>query len=139
MRLRLEYKVPLKGMHAVVVGRSPILGRPMASLLINSHATVTLCHSHTRNLANIVAGADVVIAAVGQPRFVRGQWIKPGAVVIDAGYNEGIIGDVDFEAAVKRAALITPVPGGVGPMTIAVLIQHTAEAAAHQLKVDVSE
>jgi methylenetetrahydrofolate dehydrogenase (NADP+)/methenyltetrahydrofolate cyclohydrolase len=139
MRLLLEYKVPLKGMHAVVVGRSPILGRPMASLLINSHATVTLCHSHTRNLANIVAGADVVIAAVGQPRFVRGQWIKPGAVVIDAGYNEGIIGDVDFEAAVKRAALITPVPGGVGPMTIAVLIQHTAEAAAHQLKVDVSE
>jgi methylenetetrahydrofolate dehydrogenase (NADP+)/methenyltetrahydrofolate cyclohydrolase len=139
MRLLLEYKVQLKGMHAVVIGRSPILGRPMASLLINAHATVTLCHSHTRNVANIVAGADVVIAAVGQPRFVKGQWIKPGAVVIDAGYNEGIIGDVDFEAAVKRAALITPVPGGVGPMTIAVLIQHTAEAAAQQLKVAVSE
>jgi methylenetetrahydrofolate dehydrogenase (NADP+) / methenyltetrahydrofolate cyclohydrolase len=138
MRLLLEYKVPLKGMQAVVIGRSPILGRPMASLLINAHATVTLCHSHSRNISNIVAGADVVIAAVGQPRFVKGTWIKPGAVVIDAGYNEGNVGDVDFEPALKRAALITPVPGGVGPMTIAVLIQHTAEAAAQQLKVDLA-
>jgi methylenetetrahydrofolate dehydrogenase (NADP+) / methenyltetrahydrofolate cyclohydrolase len=136
MRLMVEYKVQLKSMHAVVIGRSPILGRPMASLLINAHATVTLCHSHTRNVSNIVAGADIVIAAVGQPHFVKGPWIKPGAVVIDAGYNEGVIGDVDFEPAAKRAALITPVPGGVGPMTIAVLIQHTAEAAAQQLKVD---
>ncbi len=138
MRLLMEYKVQLKSVHAVVIGRSPILGRPMASLLINAHATVTLCHSHTRNVANIVAGADVIIAAVGQPRFVKGQWVKPGAVVIDAGYNEGNIGDVDFEPALKRAALITPVPGGVGPMTIAVLIQHTAEAAAQQLKVDLA-
>ncbi len=139
MRLMMEYKVQLKGVHAVVIGRSPILGRPMASLLINAHATVTLCHSHTRNLANIVAGADVVIAACGQPRFVRGNWIKPGAVVIDAGYNEGVVGDVDFEPAAKRASLITPVPGGVGPMTIAVLIQHTAEAAAQQLDVDLND
>ncbi len=137
MRLLAEYQVELDGAHAVVIGRSPILGRPMASMLINHHATVTLCHSRTRALPNIVRHADVLIAAVGRPRFVQGGWIKLGAVVIDAGYNEGNVGDVDFDGAIEPASLITPVPGGVGPMTIATLIDHTADAAAMQLGVDV--
>lgn len=132
MRLLSEYNVPLEGVEAVVVGRSAILGRPMASMLINAHATVTLCHSRTRNLAEQVARADVLIVAIGRPRFVLGEWIKPGAVVIDAGYNEGNIGDVDFDAARLRAGLITPVPGGVGPMTIATLLEHTVQAAEQQ-------
>lgn len=136
MRLLAEYDVQLKGMNAVVVGRSPILGRPMASLLVNAHATVTLCHSHTRDLPEIVRDADLVIAAVGRARFIEGDWIKPGAVVIDAGYNEGNVGDVDFDAALTRAALITPVPGGVGPLTLAVLIENTANAAAAQIGID---
>ncbi len=134
MRLLNEYKVALDGAEAVVVGRSPILGRPMASMLINSHATVTLCHSRTRDLPAVIGRADVLIIAVGKPRFVEGSWIKPGAVVIDAGYNEGNIGDVDFDSALERAALITPVPGGVGPMTIATLLEHTVEAASRQLE-----
>lgn len=133
MRLLRAYNVPLDGAQAVVLGRSPILGRPMASMLVNAHATVTLCHSRTRNLPGIVRGADVVIAAVGHPRFVQGDWLRPGAVVVDAGYNEGNVGDVDFEAALERVSLITPVPGGVGPMTIAELMDHTADAAAAQL------
>jgi methylenetetrahydrofolate dehydrogenase (NADP+)/methenyltetrahydrofolate cyclohydrolase len=135
MRLLREYEVELDGSHAVVIGRSPILGRPMASLLINAHATVTLCHSRTRSLPSIVRQADVLIVAVGRPRFVHGGWIKEGAVVVDAGYNEGNIGDVDFEGAAEPASLITPVPGGVGPMTIATLIDQTVEAAAQQLGV----
>lgn len=136
MRLLDEYRVELDGAHAVVIGRSPILGRPMASLLINRHATVTLCHSRTRSLPSIVRGADVLIAAVGKPRFVQGGWIKVGAVVIDAGYNEGNVGDVDFAGALEPCSLITPVPGGVGPMTIATLIDQTADAAATQLGVE---
>ena len=136
MQLLAEYNVDLDGAHAAVIGRSPILGRPMASMLINAHATVTLCHSRSRSLPTIVRGADVLIAAVGKPRFVKGGWIKTGAVVIDAGYNEGVIGDVDFDGAIEPASLITPVPGGVGPMTIATLIDQTADAAALQLGVD---
>ncbi len=139
MRLLREYHVALDGVEAVVVGRSPILGRPMASMLINSHATVTLCHSRTRDLPGVIVRADVLIVAVGRPRFVQGDWIKPGAVVIDAGYNPGNIGDVDFEAALEQASLITPVPGGVGPMTIATLLDHTVQAAAQQLAVDLTE
>lgn len=135
MRLLEEYQVQLDGAHAVVIGRSPILGRPMASMLINRHATVTLCHSRTRSLPSMVRNADVVIAAVGRPRFVQGGWIKVGAVVIDAGYNEGNVGDVDFEGALEPCSLITPVPGGVGPMTIATLIDQTVDAAAQQLGV----
>jgi methylenetetrahydrofolate dehydrogenase (NADP+)/methenyltetrahydrofolate cyclohydrolase len=135
MQLLREYNVELEGAHAIVIGRSPILGRPMASMLINAHATVTLCHSRTRSLPTLVRNADVVIAAVGKPRFVRGGWIKVGAVVVDAGYNEGNVGDVDFDEAVEPASLITPVPGGVGPMTIATLIDHTVDAAAQQLGV----
>lgn len=136
MRLLAEYQVELDGAYAVVIGRSPILGRPMASMLINRHATVTLCHSRTRALPNIVRQADVLIAAVGRPRFVQGGWIKLGAVVVDAGYNERNVGDVDFDAAIEPASLITPVPGGVGPMTIATLIDQTADAAAQQLGVE---
>jgi methylenetetrahydrofolate dehydrogenase (NADP+)/methenyltetrahydrofolate cyclohydrolase len=120
-------------MDAVVIGRSPILGRPMASMLINAHATVTLCHSRTRGLERIVGHADLVIAAVGKPEFVPGRWIKQGAVVVDAGYNEGNVGDVDFDGAKERASLITPVPGGVGPMTVAVLVEQVVIAAAGQL------
>jgi len=136
MRLLDEYQVELDGAHAVVIGRSPILGRPMASMLINRHATVTLCHSRSRSLPSLVRNADVVIAAVGKPRFVQGGWIKVGAVVIDAGYNAGNVGDVDFEGAIEPASLITPVPGGVGPMTIATLIDQTVTAAAAQLGVE---
>lgn len=137
MRLLDEYNVELDGSHAVVIGRSPILGRPMASMLINRHATVTLCHSRTRSLPSLVRHADVVIAAVGKPRFVKGGWIKVGATVIDAGYNPGNVGDVDFEGAIEPCSLITPVPGGVGPMTIATLIGQTADAAMQQLGVDI--
>lgn len=138
MLLLQEHNVALRGADAVVVGRSPILGRPMASMLINAHATVTLCHSHTKDLPAIIARADVLIAAVGRPRFVQGDWIKPGAVVIDAGYNEGNVGDVDFDSAARRASLITPVPGGVGPMTIAVLLAQTVEAAAQQVGISLT-
>ncbi len=129
MRLLDAYDVNPAGRHAVVIGRSPILGKPMAMMLLARHATVTICHSRTRDLPGLVRQADIVVAAVGRPRFVLGDWIKPGAVVLDAGYNEGNVGDVDFDAAAERAAMITPVPGGVGPMTIAMLIEQTATAA----------
>lgn len=132
MRLLAEYDVSIAGADAVVVGRSPILGRPLASMLINAHATVTLCHSRTRNLPEVIGRADILIVAVGKPRYVKGEWIKQGAVVVDAGYNRGNIGDVDFDSAQPRASLITPVPGGVGPMTIAILLDQTADAAARQ-------
>ena len=119
MRLLEAYDVPLEGAHAVVIGRSPILGKPAGMLLLASNATVTYAHSRTTDLPAIVRTADIVVAAVGKPKFVRGDWLKPGAVVVDAGYNEGNVGDVDFDEAVQVARLITPVPGGVGPMTIA--------------------
>lgn len=134
MRLLEEYDVDVAGRHAVVVGRSPILGRPAGMLLLARDATVTYCHSRTPDVGSIVRGADIVVAAVGRPRFIRGEDVKPGAIVIDAGYNPGNVGDVDFEAAQTRASLITPVPGGVGPMTIAVLLAQTVEAAARQLE-----
>ncbi|MFE6887148.1 bifunctional 5,10-methylenetetrahydrofolate dehydrogenase/5,10-methenyltetrahydrofolate cyclohydrolase [Streptomyces sp. NPDC057694] len=133
MRLLEEYDVDLAGKHAVVVGRSAILGKPVGMMLLAKDATLTYCHSRTAGLSEIVREADVLVAAVGQPRLIRGEDIKPGAVVIDAGYNPGNIGDVDFESALTRARLITPVPGGVGPMTIAVLLAQTVSAAANQL------
>jgi methylenetetrahydrofolate dehydrogenase (NADP+)/methenyltetrahydrofolate cyclohydrolase len=137
MKLLEEAGARLAGANAVVVGRSNIVGKPMAVLLTAADATVTLCHSRTRELAAEVARADVVVAAAGKPEMIRGAWIKPGAVVIDVGTNRlptgKLIGDVEFAAAAERAAAITPVPGGVGPMTIAMLLQNTllsAEARA---------
>lgn len=129
MRLLDAYDVPLRGQRAVVVGRSAILGKPVGMLLLARHATLTYCHSHTLDLADRVAEADVLVAAVGVPELVRGAWVKPGAVVVDAGYHPGGVGDVEFAAAAERARLITPVPGGVGPMTIAVLLSQTLDAA----------
>ncbi len=130
----LDYeKVDLKGKHAVVVGRSNIVGKPVALLLLARHATVTLCHSRTQDLPSVVRSADVVVAAVGKAEMVRGSWIKPGAVVIDVGINRlpdgRLVGDVAFEEARAVAGKITPVPGGVGPMTIAMLLNNTLEAA----------
>jgi methylenetetrahydrofolate dehydrogenase (NADP+) / methenyltetrahydrofolate cyclohydrolase len=132
MRLLDAYDVSPSGQHAVVIGRSPILGKPVGMLLLARDATVTYCHSRTRDLPVIAATADILVAAVGRPEFVRGDWIKPGAVVIDAGSNPGNVGDVAFEEALAVARLITPVPGGVGPMTIATLLAQTVDAAEQQ-------
>jgi methylenetetrahydrofolate dehydrogenase (NADP+)/methenyltetrahydrofolate cyclohydrolase len=132
IRLLGTYGVELSGRHAVVIGRSPILGKPIGMLLLGRDATVTYCHSKTRDLPSIVRTADIVVAAVGRPKFVKGDWLTPGVVVIDAGYNPGNVGDVDFDEAVERASLITPVPGGVGPMTIALLMEQTVDAAFQQ-------
>jgi len=132
IRLLDEVGVDLKGARAVVVGRSNLVGKPLAHLLLARHATVTLCHSRTRDLAEEVGRADVVVAAVGQPGLIRGDWVAEGAVVIDVGTNHTadgtLVGDVDFEAASARARAITPVPGGVGPMTIAMLLVNTVRA-----------
>ncbi|MET7890293.1 bifunctional 5,10-methylenetetrahydrofolate dehydrogenase/5,10-methenyltetrahydrofolate cyclohydrolase [Streptomyces mirabilis] len=133
MRLLDAYDVDLAGRRAVVVGRSAILGKPVGMLLLGRDATVTYCHSRTTGLSSVVREADIVVAAVGRPRLIRGEDIKPGAVVIDAGYNSGNVGDVDFDTARERARLITPVPGGVGPMTIAVLLEQTVTGAERQL------
>lgn len=133
MRLLDAYEVEIQGKDAVVIGRSAILGKPMAGLLLNRNATVTICHSRTHDIDQIIRRADIVVAAVGRANFVQGDWIKPGAVVMDAGYNAGNVGDVDFEPAAERASMITPVPGGVGPMTIATLIEQTVTAAERQL------
>jgi methylenetetrahydrofolate dehydrogenase (NADP+)/methenyltetrahydrofolate cyclohydrolase len=124
--------VELEGAEAVVVGRSNLFGKPMAQLLLAANATVTMCHSRTRELPSVCARADVLIAAVGRPRIVTADWVKPGAVVIDVGVNRvdgGLVGDVDFDAVSERAGAITPVPGGVGPMTIACLLRNTVLAA----------
>ncbi len=124
--------VELKGLHAVVVGRSNIVGKPVSMLLLARHATVTICHSRTRDLPSVTRTADVLVAAVGKPEMVRGDWVKPGAVVIDVGVNrvgDRLVGDVDFAAVSEVAAAITPVPGGVGPMTITMLIKNAIEAA----------
>jgi methylenetetrahydrofolate dehydrogenase (NADP+)/methenyltetrahydrofolate cyclohydrolase len=129
MRLLDGYGVDPAGRHAVVLGRSPILGKPVGLLLLARDATVTFCHSHTRDLPDVVREADIVVAALGRPNFVRGDWVKPGAVVLDAGYNEGNVGDVAFAEVSLVAGLLTPVPGGVGPMTIALLIEQTVVAA----------
>lgn len=129
MRLLAHYDIALAGRLAVVVGRSPILGKPMAAMLLNADATVIACHSRTAELPRLVAQADVVVGAVGKPEFIRGAWIKDGAVVVDAGFHPGGIGDVELAAVTARAAAYTPVPGGVGPMTINTLIYQTVAAA----------
>ncbi|MDQ6522841.1 tetrahydrofolate dehydrogenase/cyclohydrolase catalytic domain-containing protein [Nocardioides sp. LHD-245] len=134
IRLLEAYDLPLAGRHAVVVGRSRILGKPVGMLLLERDATVTFCHSRTVDLADRVAEADIVVAAVGRPELVRGEWIKPGAVVVDAGYNPGNVGDVEYDAAAARASWITPVPGGVGPMTIATLLAQTMDGAERHLR-----
>ncbi|WEG13528.1 tetrahydrofolate dehydrogenase/cyclohydrolase catalytic domain-containing protein [Pullulanibacillus sp. KACC 23026] len=132
------YKIPLEGKHAVVVGRSPILGKPVSALLLNENATVTTCHSKTVNLPEILKLADIVVAAVGKPEFIKGEWLKEGAAVLDAGYNKGNIGDVDYESCYKAASAITPVPGGVGPVTIATLLKHTVESAERTSQLEVT-
>jgi len=129
MRLLRRYQIPIEGREAVVVGRSPILGRPMAMMLLAANATVTICHSRTKNLPEVVRRAEIVIGAVGKPEFIRGDWIRDGAVVVDAGYHSGGVGDIELSAVIDRCSAYTPVPGGVGPMTIATLIAHTVEAA----------
>jgi methylenetetrahydrofolate dehydrogenase (NADP+)/methenyltetrahydrofolate cyclohydrolase len=123
------YQIKIEGKHAVVVGRSPILGKPVSMMLLNRNATVTTCHSKTDNLADMLRIADIVVAAVGKPAFIQGDWIREGAVVLDAGYNKGNVGDVDYEACLAKASAITPVPAGVGPVTIAMLLKHTVDAA----------
>jgi methylenetetrahydrofolate dehydrogenase (NADP+)/methenyltetrahydrofolate cyclohydrolase len=128
MTLLRAYDVPLAGRHAVVVGRSPILGKPMALMLLGADCTVTVCHSRTRDLPALLRQADIVVGAVGRPEFIKGEWIRDGAVVVDAGYHPGGVGDVELAAVKDRASAWTPVPGGVGPMTIATLITQTVEA-----------
>ncbi|MGD8860770.1 MAG: bifunctional methylenetetrahydrofolate dehydrogenase/methenyltetrahydrofolate cyclohydrolase FolD [Myxococcales bacterium] len=133
MRLLDEVGCDPKGKRAVIIGRSNLVGKPIAHMLLQRHATVTIAHSRTQNLDEVVREADIVVAAVGVRHLVRGDWIKPGAVVLDVGINRGedgkLHGDVEFEAAAERASFITPVPGGVGPMTIATLLSNTVDAA----------
>jgi methylenetetrahydrofolate dehydrogenase (NADP+)/methenyltetrahydrofolate cyclohydrolase len=137
LRLLDESKTPLHGARALVVGRSNIVGKPVAMLLLERHATVTIAHSRTADLAAEVGAADVVVAAVGKAEMIRGDWVKPGSTVIDVGINRNaagkLVGDVEFAKAAERARAITPVPGGVGPMTIAYLLSNTIEAARAQL------
>ena len=134
MTLLEAYGIDPKGKKAVIVGASNIVGRPQALELLLSRATVTICHSATQNLADEVAAADILVVGVGIPNFVKGEWVKPGAVVIDVGINRlddgGLCGDVEFDVAKERASMITPVPGGVGPMTIATLLENTVHAAS---------
>ena len=136
MRLIETTGTTLKGARAVVVGRSSLVGKPVALMLLEQHATVTICHSRTRSLEQEIGGADVVVAAIGRAELVRGEWIRPGSVVIDVGINRladgRLVGDVDFAAARERAGFITPVPGGVGPMTVAMLLRNTLTAARLQ-------
>lgn len=138
MKMLEHTGVDLKGKEVVVVGRSNIVGKPVALMCLAQHATVTICHSRTRDLAAQVGRADVVIAAVGQPEMVKGAWIKEGAVVIDVGVNrvgdKKLVGDVEFAAAKERASAITPVPGGVGPMTITMLLYNTVESAKRRAR-----
>ncbi len=138
MRLLDRTGIPLEGARAVVVGRSALVGKPIAAMLLARHATVTVAHSRTRDLEGLVREADVVVAAVGRPEMIRGSWIADGAVVIDVGINRrpdgSLVGDVEFAAAAERASWITPVPGGVGPMTIAMLLSNTVDAAERRVR-----
>ena len=128
MRLLEYYELELEGKHAVVVGRSPILGKPMAMMLLNKNATVTICHSRTTELKEHIKNADIIVGAVGIPRFIEADWIKDGAIIIDAGYHPEQCGDIDLDGCANRSLAYTPVPGGVGPMTINTLILQTIEA-----------
>lgn len=138
MRMLEHAQVQLQGQDVVIVGRSNIVGKPLALMCLEKHATVTVCHSRTRDLAQRIGQADVLIAAVGRPKMIPGDWIKPGAVVIDVGVNriaeKTLVGDVDFDSALPKASLITPVPGGVGPMTITMLLHNTIQSAGNSLQ-----
>lgn len=133
MRLLKHYELALEGLHAVVVGRSPILGKPMAMMLLEANATVTICHSRTQGLDNLIRQADLVVGAVGRPEFIRAEWVKKGAIVVDAGYHPGGVGDIELSPLTEHARAVTPVPGGVGPMTINTLIQQTVESGEKAL------
>jgi methylenetetrahydrofolate dehydrogenase (NADP+)/methenyltetrahydrofolate cyclohydrolase len=133
MRILAHYGIQIEGQHAVVVGRSPILGKPMAMMLLQQNATVTICHSRTRDLPAIVAQADILVGAVGKPEFIKASWVKDGAVVVDAGYHPGGVGDIELSALTERASAYTPVPGGVGPMTINTLIMQSVESGEKSL------
>lgn len=133
MRILQHYDIEIEGRHAVVVGRSPILGKPMAMMLLQKNATVTICHSRTRDLPALIAQADIVVGAVGKPEFIRAAWIKEGAIVVDAGYHPGGVGDVELSALGDKVSAYTPVPGGVGPMTINTLIMQCVESAEKSL------
>ena len=128
MRLLEHYEIKIQGMNAVVVGRSPILGKPMAMMLLNKNATVTICHSRTQNIENIIRQADILVGAVGIPRFIKHDWIKDNAVVIDAGYHSEKCGDIDLKNIESKASAYTPVPGDVGPMTINTVILQTLQS-----------
>ena len=132
MRMLRHYGIAVEGREAVVVGRSPILGKPMAMMLLAANATVTICHSKTRDLPDVVRRSDLVVGAIGKPEFIRAGWIRDGSVLIDAGYHPGAVGDIELSASMDRSAAYTPVPGGVGPMTIAILIEQTVDAAERQ-------
>ena len=129
IRLIEHYELEIQGLNAVVVGRSPILGKPMAMMLLNLNATVTICHSRTQNIENIIKNADLIVGAVGIPKFIKTDWIKQGAIVIDAGFHPEKCGDIDLDLMDKISSAYTPVPGGVGPMTINTLILHTVQSA----------
>jgi methylenetetrahydrofolate dehydrogenase (NADP+) / methenyltetrahydrofolate cyclohydrolase len=133
MRLLEHYKVPIAGKHAVVVGRSAILGKPMAMMLLGANATVTICHSRTRELESHIRKADILVGAVGIPEFIKADWVKDDAVVVDAGYHPGGVGDIELSPLKQRVAAYTPVPGGVGPMTINTLIFQTVESGEKAL------
>ncbi|MCB1847516.1 MAG: bifunctional methylenetetrahydrofolate dehydrogenase/methenyltetrahydrofolate cyclohydrolase FolD [Halieaceae bacterium] len=133
MRMLEHYQIEIEGKHAVVVGRSPILGKPMAMMLLQKNATVTICHSRTKDLPGLVAQADILVGAVGKPEFIKAHWVKPGAVVVDAGYHPGGVGDIELAPLVDTASAYTPVPGGVGPMTINTLIMQSVESAEKSL------
>ena len=129
IRLIEHYKIDVQGLNAVVIGRSPILGKPMAMMLLNLNATVTICHSRTKNLEKIVKNSDLIVGAVGIPKFIKSNWIKKNAIVIDAGYHPEKCGDIELEGIEDIASSYTPVPGGVGPMTINTLILQTLQSA----------
>jgi len=133
MRILESYNIETSGKHAVVVGRSPILGKPMSLMLLNADATVTICHSRTKNLPELIKQADILVGAVGRPEFIKAEWIKDGAVVVDAGYHPGGVGDIELAPLTNRVSAYTPVPGGVGPMTISTLILQCVVAAERSL------
>jgi methylenetetrahydrofolate dehydrogenase (NADP+)/methenyltetrahydrofolate cyclohydrolase len=135
IRLIESYNLDVEGLNAVVVGRSPILGKPMAMMLLNKNATVTICHSRTKNIESIISEADLIVGAVGIPKFIQKNWIKNDCIVIDAGYHPDKCGDIDLDGVEEIASAFTPVPGGVGPMTINTLILHTLQSAIKTTKV----